>query len=98
MKNVFFVINKEKIYAYIVSIMTIVTIFFMSSLINSDLKKTEVTSSNSINNNAVGEAISTSTPYDASKDTNINNSNDTIKYTNTQNDASKYMRDENKDE
>ena len=71
MKNLFFVINKEKIYAYVVSIMTIVTIFFMSSIINTDLKETELTSSNSIENSkaqetsAIGEAISTSTPYNA---------------------------------
>ena len=29
LKNLFLVTNKEKIYAYIVSIMTIVTLFFM---------------------------------------------------------------------
>ena len=63
MKNLFLVINKEKIYAYVVSVMTIVTVFFMSSLINSDLKETELTSANSIDNNTIGEAISTSTPF-----------------------------------
>ena len=36
MKNMFFVINKEKVYAYIVSILTIVILFFMSSVLNSD--------------------------------------------------------------
>ena len=72
MKNMFLVVNKEKIYAYIVSIMTIVTIFFMSSLINSDIKETELTSANSIENNIVGEAISTSTPYEANEN-NVNN-------------------------
>ena len=76
MKNMFLVLNKEKIYAYVVSIMTIVTIFFMSSLINSDLKETEVTSSNSVENNAIGEAISTSTPYDANEDTGDNKINE----------------------
>ena len=76
MKNMFLVLNKEKIYAYVVSIMTIVTIFFMSSLINSDLKETEVTSSNSVENNAIGDAISTSTSYDANKDVYENKSND----------------------
>lgn len=50
MKNLFLVINKEKIYAYVVSILTIVTLFFMSSMINSEFKDTETTSSNSINN------------------------------------------------
>ena len=68
MKNMFVVVNKEKIYAYVVSIMTIVTIFFMSSLINSDLKETEVTSSNNVENSAIGEAVSTSSPYDANED------------------------------
>ena len=46
MKNMFFVINKEKVYAYVVSIFTIVTLFFMSSILNSDLNETKVTSSN----------------------------------------------------
>lgn len=46
MKNRFFVINKEKIYAYVVSIMTVVVIFFMSSMMNSDLKETEEVSAN----------------------------------------------------
>ena len=46
MKNLFLVVNKEKIYAYVVSIMTIVVIFFMSSRINSELKDTESASSN----------------------------------------------------
>lgn len=45
MKNLFLVINKEKIYAYVVSIMTIVTLFFMSTMINKDLDATETTSS-----------------------------------------------------
>ena len=78
MKNMFLVVNKEKIYAYIVSIMTIVTIFFMSSLINSDLKETEVTSSNNVENSAVGEAVSTSTPYDASEDVKDSKASDSI--------------------
>ena len=78
----FLVLNKEKIYAYVVSIMTIVTIFFMSSLINSDLKETEVTSSNSLENNAIGEAISTSTPYNVNEDTDDNKSNDSIEENN----------------
>ncbi len=82
MKNMFLVLNKEKIYAYVVSIMTIVTIFFMSSLINSDLKETEVTSSNSLENNAIGEAISTSTPYNVNENTDDNKSNDSIEENN----------------
>ena len=70
MKNLFLVFNKEKIYAYIVSIMTIVAIFFMSSLMNSDLKNTEVTSANDVNNNTIGEAIYTSSPYNTSEEIN----------------------------
>lgn len=42
----FFVINKEKVYAYVVSILTIVTLFFMSHVLNSDLSTVEETSSN----------------------------------------------------
>ena len=42
----FFVINKEKVYAYIVSILTIVTLFFMSHVLNSELSTVEETSSN----------------------------------------------------
>jgi len=72
MKKIFFVLNKEKIYAYIISVMTIVTIFFMSSLINSDIKETEVTSTNIVENNNVGDAISTSIPYNGEENT-INN-------------------------
>lgn len=75
MNNLFLVFNKEKIYAYIVSIMTIVAIFFMSSLINSDIKKTEVTSVNDVQNNTIGEAIYTSSPYNASQ---MMNNNDII--------------------
>lgn len=52
MKNLFLVINKEKIYAYVVSIMTIVTLFFMSTMINKNVDVTETTSTpvNMINN------------------------------------------------
>ncbi len=42
----FFVINKEKVYAYIVSILTIVTLFFMSNMLNSDISTSEQTSGN----------------------------------------------------
>ena len=80
MKNLFLVVNKEKIYAYIVSIMTIVTVFFMSSLINSDLKETEVTSTNIIENN-IGEAISTSIPNEVDENVSNNensNNNDIV--------------------
>ena len=57
MKNLFLVINKEKIYAYVVSIMTIVVIFFMSSMLNSGLEETETTSTNSIDNVQKNEII-----------------------------------------
>jgi len=80
LKNLFLVVNKEKIYAYIVSIMTIVTVFFMSSLINSDLKETELTSTNVIENN-IGEAISTSIPNEVNENVNNNemeNNNDIV--------------------
>ena len=43
MKNMFFVINKEKVYAYVVSIVTIVILFFMSHVLNSDLNTVEET-------------------------------------------------------
>lgn len=46
LKNLFLVINKEKIYAYVVSILTIVTLFFMSSMLNTGFDDTESTSSN----------------------------------------------------
>ena len=72
MKNLFLVFNKEKIYAYIVSIMTIVAIFFMSSLMNSDLKNTEVTSANDVQNNTIGEAVFTSSPYEGNESMNNN--------------------------
>ncbi len=77
LKKMFLVFNKEKIYAYVVSIMTIVTIFFLSSLINSDIKETELTSSNSTETNAIGEAISTSNPseekFDSTEEKNVDN-------------------------
>lgn len=44
MKNMFLVINKEKVYAYLVSIVTIITLFFMSHLLNTDLSNSETTS------------------------------------------------------
>ena len=50
MKNLFLVINKEKIYAYIVSVLTIVTLFSLSSMINNDLNDAEVLSSNVLEN------------------------------------------------
>ena len=72
LKKLFFVLNKEKIYAYAVSILTIVTIFFVSSLINTDLKNTEFTSSNIVENKDIGEAISTSIPYETNSVQEVN--------------------------
>lgn len=46
MKNIFFVINKEKVYAFVVSVFTIVTLFFMSYMLNIDLSEAEETSTN----------------------------------------------------
>ena len=57
MKNRFFVINKEKIYAYVVSIMTVVVIFFMSSMMNSDLKETEEVSANDTKTSTMNQEI-----------------------------------------
>lgn len=62
MKNMFFVINKEKVYAYVVSILTIVTLFFMSHVLNSDLSAVEDTSTNieqnvNIDNNLVSNNV-----------------------------------------
>ena len=53
MKNFIFVIHKEKIYAYVVSICTIVTLFFMSNFINDNFDDSEVTSSNVVENGIV---------------------------------------------
>ena len=50
LKNFFVVINKEKIYAYIVSIFTIVTLFFVSSVMKADYNEVQSTSSNLIEN------------------------------------------------
>ena len=44
--NMFFVVNKEKVYAYVVSILTIVTLFFLSQVLNSDLSTVEETTTN----------------------------------------------------
>lgn len=49
LKNVFFVINKEKVYAYVVSILTIVTLFFMSHVLNTNIGGSEETSANVVN-------------------------------------------------
>ena len=54
----FFVINKEKIYAYVVSVLTIIMLFFVSSFFKSDIEDTEPVSSNSIQNSNIENTIS----------------------------------------
>lgn len=57
MKNIFWVINKEKLYAYAVSMLTIITLFFMSSILKTDFndEQFETTSSNAIVENITEE-------------------------------------------
>ena len=50
MKNLFLVINKDKIYAYVVSILTIVVIFFMSNMLGSNLEDAQETGTNTVEN------------------------------------------------
>jgi hypothetical protein len=57
LKNFIFVINKEKIYAYVVSICTIVTLFFMSSFMNKEIDNVEETSTNIIENSVENNTI-----------------------------------------
>lgn len=59
MKNIFFIINKEKVYAYAVSILTIVILFFMSHVMNSDVSN-EVSAdveSNNTSDNSIETGI-----------------------------------------
>ena len=57
MKNFICVIHKEKIYAYVLSICTIVTLFFMSNFINNNFEDAEVTSSNVVENTSQNQTI-----------------------------------------
>ena len=85
MKNRFLVINREKIYAYVVSIMTIVVIFFMTNIMNNNLDNTEEVSSNSIENSEIGEALSTTTgnqDIENEENTNIEDKNEVNNLTN----------------
>ena len=50
MKNFIWVINKEKIYAYILSVFTVVVLFVMSAMLNKNLENTDVTGANVIEN------------------------------------------------
>ena len=54
----FFVINKEKIYAYVVSVLTIIMLFFVSSFFKSDIEDTKPVSSNEIQNSNIENTIS----------------------------------------
>lgn len=55
----FFVINKEKVYAYVVSLFTIVTLFFMSNILNSEFNEVKETATDIkneiVNTNIVNE-------------------------------------------
>ena len=42
----FLIVNKDKIYAYVVSVLTVVILFFTSYFINSNNENTETTSAN----------------------------------------------------
>lgn len=46
----FLIVNKDKIYAYVVSVLTVVILFFTSYFINSNNENTEITSTNIENN------------------------------------------------
>lgn len=64
----FFVINKEKVYAYCVSIITIVILFFMSRILNSNIEEETEVSANIVTN-----AIITNTLNESSENTTIEN-------------------------
>ena len=67
----FLVINKEKVYAYIVSVLTIVTLFVMSSVINTNFRDSKETSSNIESNN-----INSDIDIEADSKMNLNMKND----------------------
>ena len=54
----FFVINKDKIYAYVVSVLTIGILFLIPSFFNYDIKNAEPTSSNILQNESIENTIS----------------------------------------
>ena len=58
----FLIVNKDKIYAYVVSVLTVVILFFTSYFINSNNENTEITSTNIENNlnseNTVSDLVS----------------------------------------
>lgn len=63
----FWVINKEKVYAYAVSILTIVTLFFMSHVLNTDIGGSEETAVNVVNSENLNynENTNTNTSIDS---------------------------------
>ena len=69
----FFVINKEKVYAYVVSILTIVTLFFMSHVLNSDLSTVEETSTNIEQNVNITNTTQNTAPNNETKMENNSN-------------------------
>ena len=58
----FLIVNKDKIYAYVVSVLTVAILFFTSYFINSNNSDTETTSTNIENNtnfeNTVSDLVS----------------------------------------
>ena len=74
MKNMFLVINKEKVYAYVVSIFTIITLFFMSNIINSRFDESEETSANMSINNIASYVTNNVVNSIISNETNTNTS------------------------
>lgn len=60
----FWVINKEKVYAYAVSILTIVTLFFMSHILNTDIGGSEETAVNVVNSENLNYNENTNTNID----------------------------------
>ena len=71
MKNFIFVINKEKIYAYVLSIWTIVTLFFMSSFINNNFDDSEMTSSNVVENTTQNQTMNSIVPNEENQTNNL---------------------------
>jgi len=71
LKNFILVINKEKIYAYVLSICTIVTLFFMSGFINNNFENSEVTSSNVVENTTQNQTINSIVPNEENEVNNI---------------------------
>ena len=72
LKNMFLIINKEKVYAYVVSVFTIVTLFVMSGMINSNFNNTEQTSSNIESSNQLNNVSNDNSELSNSFDINTN--------------------------